>query len=97
MIAFIGWTIVACVFVMMGITHWKSDQVRGMVNSRIPQIPEKNIKKYNHAVGILYWIFSILLELLGIPLLFLEQNNPIFLITILGTVIFGYFICSGVL
>lgn len=87
MIAFIGWTIVACIFAVMGLVHWKSDKVKGMINNRIPKIPENNVKQYNHAVGILYWIFSALLELLGLPLLFLEQNNPIFLIIALGTVL----------
>lgn len=86
MIVFTGWTVVACIFAIMGLVHWKSSRIRGMVNGKVPQIPENHIKQYNHAVGILYWVFSVLLEFLGLPLLLLEQNNPICLITILGTV-----------
>lgn len=87
MIAFIVWTAVTCIFAVMGLIHYKSNEVKGVAHDKVPDIPENNVKAYNHAVGILFWSFSVLLELLGLPLLFLKQNNPIYLITILGTVL----------
>ena len=46
-----------------------------------------DVKKYNHSVAILWMVYALLFEVLGLPLLFLEQNNPGFLVSILGVVV----------
>lgn len=36
----------------------------------------KDVKKYNHAVSVLWSTGTVLFEILGIPLLFIRQNSP---------------------
>ena len=43
-----------------------------------------DIRKYNHAVAILWFVYAALFELLGIPLLFLKQNSAGFILPVLG-------------
>ncbi len=85
MLGFICWTIVLVIFIVIGINSWKSkDAVGFFTGVKPPNIPEKNIKPYNHAVAIIWFVFGGIYELLGTPLLFYEQNSPYFIITILG-------------
>ncbi len=46
----------------------------------------KDVKKYNRAVAILWFVYAALFEVFGIPLLFLKQNSAGFVPVILGTV-----------
>lgn len=41
-----------------------------------------DVVKYNHAVGRLWCSFAAILEVMGIPILFIEQNSPIFILLI---------------
>ena len=85
MIGFIIWSVVAIVLLGIGIWSWRSDKPVGFYTGVKP--PEVNdVKKYNRSVGILWVVYALLFEVLGLPLQFLEQNNPGFLISILGAV-----------
>ena len=43
------------------------------------------MKKYNHAVSVLWIAGTVLFEILGIPLLFIRQNSPWAIFLVLGT------------
>lgn len=83
---FIIWSIGAIIFMMIGISAWKSRQEVGFFTFSKP--PKMNdIVKYNHAVGKLWFSFATIFEVIGIPFLFAEQNSPIFIITIFEVMI----------
>lgn len=76
LIAFVIWTAVALVFLLIGISSWKSEKAVGFFsNVKPPEI--KNVKKYNKAVAKIWFGFAAAMEIIGIPLLFIEQNSPI--------------------
>ncbi len=84
-IAFIIWTIAALIFIVIGISTWNAKEAAGFFSGvKPPKIPEKNIKKYNHAVAGIWFVYSAFFEVLGIPFLFLEQNSPYFILMVLA-------------
>ena len=85
MIGFIIWTVVALALLIIGIITWRAREPAGFFAGVKP--PEVNdVIKYNHSVGILWFVYAFLFELFGVPLLFLEQNSAGFIIPILGVV-----------
>ena len=42
--------------------------------------------RYNHAVAALWFVYAILVEICGLPLLFLEQNSAGFIFVIIGVI-----------
>ncbi len=86
MIGFIIWSLVALIFVGVSIWAWKAKEAVGFFAGVKP--PEvKDVKKYNHSVSILWLVYSVLLEGLGVPFLFLKQNSAWFVIPYIGTVV----------
>lgn len=94
-IGFIVWTICAVLFVAIGISNLKSDEPVGFFTFAKPPKIRKDIKKYNHAVAVLWFVFAAVLELLGIPLLFLNPNSPVFIIIILGVAVLIIFLIAA--
>lgn len=85
MAGFIIWTVVAVALTAIGIIAWRSKNAVGFFAGVKP--PEVNdVVKYNHSVGTLWFVYALLFELLGVPLLFLKQNSAGFIIPILGVV-----------
>jgi len=84
-IAFIIWSLVAVLFFGIGISARKSKEAVGFFTFVKPPVVT-DIIRYNRSVSMLWGIVSIILEILGIPFLFSEQNSPMFIATILGTV-----------
>ncbi|MDO5145821.1 MAG: hypothetical protein Q4D60_02350 [Eubacteriales bacterium] len=84
--AFIIWTLTAAIFVCIGISTRKSETENGFFTF-VPPKKMKDVKAYNHAVARLWLVFAALLEMLGLPVLFLEQNSGVFVFTILGVVV----------
>lgn len=83
---FIIWSIAAIVFMMIGISAWKSKQEVGFFTFAKP--PKMNdVVKYNHAVSKLWFSFAAILEITGIPFLFAEQNSHIFILIIFEVMI----------
>ena len=84
-IAFIIWTLIAFVFLAIGISCGKAKEPVGFFSFvKAPAV--KDVKAYNKAVGCLWLVSALLLELLGIPFLFSEQNDPGFVVVMLGVV-----------
>ena len=86
MIAFMIWSIVAVIFLGMGISCQKSGEAVGFFTFVKP--PAVNdIRKYNHAVSMLWIVSAVVLEMIGVPLLFMEQNSPVFVLVIFAVMI----------
>lgn len=77
-IGFVIWTIGALVFLGIGISCLKSSKAVGFFTGVKPPIVE-DVKGYNRAVSTLWFVVAILLELMGVPFLFLEQNSAYFI------------------
>lgn len=69
---------VVILFLGIGINCCKSNKAEGFFTFTKPPIVEE-IKSYNKAVAILWIISAVVFEIIGIPLLFLEQNSPLFI------------------
>ena len=85
-IGFIIWSIVAAIFVGIGISCRKSNEAVGFFTGCKPPIIE-NVEQYNKAVSKLWFVAAGVYEVMGVPLLFLEQNSLLFIPIIFGVVI----------
>ena len=82
LIGFIIWTLVALFFVCIAISARKSKEPVGFFTGVKP--PEvTDVKAYNRAVSTLWFVVAILLELMGVPFLFSEQNSVHFVFMML--------------
>ena len=94
LIGFIIWSIVSAMMLGIGIWLYRSEEPVGFFTGVKP--PEvKDVKKYNHAVGILWFVYAVLLEIMGIPFLFLEQNSAGFVPVMLGTILISIGLMIG--
>lgn len=84
-IAFLIWTIICICFLGIGIySRFSKKEVGFWANAKV--IEATDVQAYNKAVSKLWIVFAILFELLGVPFLFMKQNSPLVIISILGTV-----------
>ena len=84
-IGFIIWSLTCLVLVGLGVYSLRAkDAVGFWAGANPPKVSD--VKKYNRAVAILWFVYAALFELLGIPLLFLRQNSAGFIPMILGAV-----------
>lgn len=83
---FITWTIVAGIFAAIGMSCRKSHETVGFFTFVKPPMV-KNVEAYNRAVSVIWFVAAFVLELIGIPLLFAEQNSPIFVFVVLAVVV----------
>lgn len=75
---FVLWSLMAGIFACIGVSCRKSEIPVGFYTvSKRPAV--KDVKKYNHAVSMLWLIAAAVLEIAGVPILFLEQNSPLFI------------------
>ncbi len=82
-IAFVIWVVVGLIFIGIGIFDYFSEKAAGFwANAKT--VPIGEVKKYNRAVGKLFICFGIIFILLGLPLLFSEQNSPVILLSVIG-------------
>lgn len=89
MIGFVIWLFVGIAFIAMGIfdcTAKTTVPFGFWANAKNIHVEEKDVPKYNRAVGKLWIIYGILLILFGIPLL-AKQNSSWIIITVLGTMV----------
>lgn len=81
---------VANLFLSLGISCRKSNEAVGFFTSCQPPVVE-DVKRYNSAVSKLWFISAGIYEVMGVPLLFLEQNSlwliPIVFATVIGVII----------
>lgn len=85
-IGFIIWSVVTILFVGVGINCRKSNEPIGFFTGCKPPEIEK-VSEYNRAVSNLWFVSAVVYEHMGIPLLFLEQNNLLFVPIVFGVVI----------
>ena len=84
-LGFLIWSIVCIALFGIGIYDWRAEKAVGFfTGSEPPKV--KDVKKYNHAVAKLWFGYAIVMELFGIPLLFVKQNSAWIVLLILGTV-----------
>ena len=82
---FIFWTVLALGLMGIGIYAWKADKPVGFfAGVEAPKV--KDTKRYNHEVAVLWFVYAAVIELCGVPLLFLEQNSAGFIPVFLGTI-----------
>ncbi len=80
------WSIVALILAGLGIWAFVAKKPVGFYSGVKP--PEvTDVKGYNRAVGILWIVYAVMFELLGISILFLDEKPLLFLVPILGTVV----------
>lgn len=85
-VAFIIWSIVAALFLGIGISGRKSKEAVGFFSFVKPPVVT-DVNMYNRSVSMLWMITAVILEIIGTPLLFLEQNSPMFVPMILGVMV----------
>ena len=85
-IGFVIWSLCAVLFFIVGVVDLKSDKPVGFFTGvKPPKI--MNVKKYNKAVALLWFVTGIIFELIGVPFLYLKQNSPVFIFMLLATVV----------
>lgn len=85
-IGFIIWSMVAVVFLAIGISCRRASEAVGFFTFVKPPMVE-NVKHYNSAVSVLWFVAAGILEIIGMPILFLEQNSPLCIPMIFAVVI----------
>lgn len=74
-IGFVIWSVVAAIFFGIGISCRKSNDTVGFFTFvKAPEV--KDVKGYNKAVARLWFASAIIMEMMGVPILFLKQNSP---------------------
>ena len=82
-IGFVIWSMVFLVFLGIGIWSWQSDKAIGFYTGTKP--PEvTDVRKYNHSVAVLWFVYAGLFELLGLPFLLMKHNKLVFLWAVAG-------------
>ena len=84
--AFIGYTAVALLFVVIGHRAGKSEKPVGFFTG-VPAVKMKDVEGYNRAVARIWFRFAICMEILGIPLIFIKQNSLVGIFLIFGFVL----------
>lgn len=77
------WTVTAVFYLIIGISSWRSEKEVGFFTGVKPP-KMKDVKAYNHAVAKIWFWFAGLLEAIGVPLLFVEQNSPVVFLIVLA-------------
>ncbi|SDB63984.1 hypothetical protein [Butyrivibrio sp. INlla16] len=74
-IGFVIWSLCAVLFFVIGVVDLKSKKPVGFFTGvKPPKITD--VKNYNKAVAMLWFVTGIVFELIGVPFLYLKQNSP---------------------
>lgn len=76
------WSAVSAVFVLLGIAAWNSKKAVRFWNLS-QQIRVNDVRKYNQAVAKMWFVFSAIFAVIGLPVL-AGQNSAWIAFTILG-------------
>lgn len=95
LLGFIIWSLITPLFIGVGISSRRSEKPAGFwANSEAPKSEDiTDVKKYNKAVSNILFTFAAIYELLGVTLLFLEQNEALVIFPLLGT----FFLVIGIM
>ena len=91
---FVIWSSVTLLLIGIGIWAWRSKKAFGFyAGVRPPEVSD--VAAYNHSVALLWFVYAVLFEALGLPLLFLKQNAALLLLPLFGTVLItiGLMVC----
>lgn len=86
MIGFTIWTIVDIIFFMVGAHCRQSEEAVGFFTFVKPPAV-KDVEAYNQAVANICYVTALIFEVIGLPVLFAEQNSPVFIFVIFAVVI----------
>ena len=84
-VGFLIWTAVSAAILGIGIFAWQSEEAVGFYTGAEPP-RVSDARGFNRSVAMLWFAYAALLELLGLPFLFLKQNDAGFLWVALGVV-----------
>ena len=73
MTGFFIWSAVALVLVGIGIWDWNSKTPVGFY-SGIKPTKVTDVRRYNHSVAIMWFVYAFVFELLGLPLEFIDER-----------------------
>ncbi len=79
-------SIVAAIFIGIGISCRRSQEAVGFFTFVEPPTVE-DIEHYNRAVSILWIVAGGIIEILGIPFFFLQQNSPLWILVIFAVML----------
>ena len=85
-VGFIIWSICAAIFTGIGISCRKSKKAAGFFTFVKPPVVE-DVEHYNYAVSKLLFVGAGVFEIIGVPLLFLKQNSPLFVPMVFAVVV----------
>lgn len=85
-IGFVIWSVVAMFYLLIGIHSWNAKEEAGFFTFTKPP-KMKDVTAYNHAVGKIWFCFTGLFEIIGIPFLFIEQNSPVALLIVVAVLL----------
>ena len=91
-IAFIVWSLVAVLFLVIGLVDRKSEKPVGFWSnakpwSNVKKLEVTDIRAYNNAVSTIWIVFAIVFEILGLTFLFFGQNSLVFWAVMAGVVV----------
>ena len=81
-IGFIIFSIVTVLFIGIGLWSWNAKEAVGFFTGVNPP-KVKDVTAYNHAVAKIWFVFAALLEIVGISILFMEQNSAVVVLPML--------------
>ncbi|MBO4781852.1 MAG: hypothetical protein J5522_05600 [Lachnospiraceae bacterium] len=85
MTGFFIWSAVALVLVGIGIWDWNSKTPVGFYSGiKPPKVTD--VRRYNHSVAIMWFIYAFVFELLGLPLMLSEENSAGVIFGALGVI-----------
>ena len=83
MAGFIIWSAVALLLLGLALKTWCSKKTASFYTGvKAPEV--RDVRKYNHAVALLWAFYAAAFELLGIPILFLAKNKALIAVILLG-------------
>ena len=83
LIVFCVWSLSSLLFVVFGICALSAKKpTDDWANDK--EINISDVKAYNKAVALLYFIYAFTILILGVPMLFSRQNSAGFIIPVLG-------------
>ena len=83
MIAFVIWSAVAAVMLAIGmVTRRSAKPAAFFAGVNAPKV--RDAKGYNRAVSRLWFIYAAVLEVIGLPLIYVQQNDPLVMIPVVA-------------
>ncbi len=89
---FVIYSLVSAIFLGIGVFTWRSKKPVGFFTGVEPP-KVKDVSRYNRSVAALWIVYALLMEILGIPILFLEQNSAGFVPIVLGAAALTIAVC----